>query len=124
MNFNLLIKHRLLTLVAFMMAGNMGSSLILANEVPIISGEQVKPLETSTGKSQDLGTVEAQGDQQWIEKRGDTAETYQPIIDYKLDINSLDTSPSVNQKKEDEDWQNLHRGDPKSQGGGLPLLKF
>ena len=107
-----------------MILGNLGTSSVLANELPIISMEEVEALETPTGDSQDLRVLEAKDNPQWPWEVGDKSETNGNNVEYTIDINSLENSPSVNLEKEDKNWQNLHRGDPKKSGGRVPLADF
>lgn len=123
MNFSKITDPRLLTLISFILWGNLGYTPVSANEPPIISGEEVQPLETPTGVSQDLIIFEAKDNPQWPWQVGDQPES-NGSPDYTIDVNTADDSPSVDLKKEDQEWQNLHRGDPRESGGKVPLADF
>ncbi|HAC63186.1 MAG TPA: hypothetical protein DCF68_06505 [Cyanothece sp. UBA12306] len=124
MNFAQIINRRLLNLVCLILLPNLGYSSLLANEAPIISKEEVNPLETTTGVSQDLMGLEAKDNPQWPWQVKDQWEINDNDLEYTIDVNSINNSPSVNLEKEDQEWENLHRGDHKESGGTVPLVDF
>jgi hypothetical protein len=96
----------------------------LANEVPIKPIEDVKVLEIPKGNLQDLGGPQERNTQQWQWGVGKDYEANHNQIEYQVNPNTLKLSPSLDYQKDEQDWQNLHRGDPKQTGGNFPFAKF
>ncbi|MDJ0602072.1 MAG: hypothetical protein QNJ37_24930 [Crocosphaera sp.] len=97
---------------------------MLANEPTANVVETVEPLERSTGSWEDLQGLEAQKIPQWswdIEKSdGIISEN----IQYTISPDLSPDSPVADVEKENEDWENSHRGDPKSGAGLIPFAEF
>lgn len=96
----------------------------LANEVPIKPVEDVKVLEIPKGNLQDLGGLQERNTQQWQWGVGKDYEANLNQIEYQVNPNTIKLTPSVDYQKDEQDWQNLHRGDPKETGADFPLVEF
>ncbi|GBF82336.1 hypothetical protein AsFPU1_3764 [Aphanothece sacrum FPU1] len=96
----------------------------LANEVPIKPVEDVKVLEIPKGNLQDLGELQERNTQQWQWEVGKDYEANLNQIEYQVNPNTIKLTPSVDYQKDEQEWQNLHRGDPKETGADFPLAEF
>ena len=97
---------------------------VLANEPTVKTAETVEPLERSTGSWQDLQGLEAQENQQWSWDIEESDGIISENIEYTISPDLSDDSPVADVEKEDEDWENSNRGDPKQSGGLVPFAEF
>ena len=97
---------------------------VLANEPTVKTAETIEPLERSTGSSQDLQGLEAQENKQWSWDIEESDGIISENIEYTISPNVADDSPVADVDKEDEDWENSNRGDPKKSGGLVPFAEF
>ncbi|MGK7957691.1 MAG: hypothetical protein AB4063_20915 [Crocosphaera sp.] len=97
---------------------------VLANEPTVKTAETVEPLERSTGNWQDLQGLEAQENQQWSWDIEESDGIISENIEYTISPDLSDDSSVANVEKEDEDWENSNRGDPKKSGGLVPFAEF
>ncbi|MGK7881787.1 MAG: hypothetical protein AB4060_17060 [Crocosphaera sp.] len=97
---------------------------VLANEPSVTKVENVEPLETPTGNWQDLQGLESQDDQQWSWDIEESDGIISENLEYEVSPDLSNDSPVVDVEKEDEDWENSNRGDPKKSGGLIPFAEF
>ena len=97
---------------------------VLANEPSVTKVENVEPLETPTGNWQDLQGLESQDDQQWSWDIEESDGIISENLEYEISPDLSNDSPVVDVEKEDEDWENSNRGDPKKSGGLIPFAEF
>ncbi|EAZ91174.1 hypothetical protein [Crocosphaera chwakensis] len=97
---------------------------VLANQPSVTNVETVEPLEASTGEWQDLQGLEVKDREQWSWDIEESDGIISENIEYNVSPNLLNESDLVDVEQEDEDWENSHRGDPKSSGGLVPLAEF
>ncbi|MDJ0730741.1 MAG: hypothetical protein QNJ33_12185 [Crocosphaera sp.] len=97
---------------------------VLANEPSVTNVDTVEPLETSTGEWQDLQGLEGQKSPQWSWDIEESEGIISENIEYEISPDLSHDSPVADIEKEDEDWENSHRGDPKSSGGLIPFAEF
>ncbi len=122
---NQLIDKKLSTLITLMVVGNSVVTLpLLANQPPTNTINEAEALPMPTRNLQDLEELEINNTQPWQWQVGDEVETNRRNIEYEIDADTLENSPSADLKKEDQEWQNLHRGDPRNSGGGFSITEF
>ncbi len=97
---------------------------VLANEPTVNSVETVKPLETPTGSWEDLQGSENQENQQWSWDIQASDGIISENLEYEISSDPANDSPVANVEKENEDWENSNRGDPKKSGGLIPVAEF
>ncbi|MDJ0661107.1 MAG: hypothetical protein QNJ42_16700 [Crocosphaera sp.] len=97
---------------------------VLANEPTVKTAETVQPLEASTGNWRDLQGLEVQDNQQWSWDIEESDGIISENIEYTISPNLSNDAPVADVEKENEDWENSHRGDPKSSGGLVPFAEF
>ncbi len=97
---------------------------VLANEPSVTNVETVEPLETSTGEWQDLQGLEVKDREQWSWDIQESDGIISENMEYNISPDLLNDADLVDVEQEDEDWENSHRGDPKSSGGLVPLAEF
>ena len=97
---------------------------VLANEPTVKTAETVKPLEVSTGNWRDLQGLKVQDNRQWSWDIEESDGIISENIEYTISPNLSNNSSVADVEKENEDWENSHRGDPKSSGGLVPFAEF
>ncbi|WP_107668205.1 hypothetical protein [Cyanothece sp. BG0011] len=97
---------------------------VLASEPTVTNVETVEPLEMSTGQWQDLRGLETREREQWSWDIEESDGIISENIEYEILPKVSNDSPVADVEKEDEDWENSHRGDPKSSGGLIPFAEF
>ncbi|MDJ0511416.1 MAG: hypothetical protein QNJ64_19510 [Crocosphaera sp.] len=97
---------------------------VLANDTVVTTVEDVEPLQTSTGNWQDLQGIEETDTEQWSWDLENNDGIISENVQYEITPELIEKSPTIDPEKEDEDWQNSHRGDPKKSGGTIPFAEF
>ncbi|ACB49847.1 hypothetical protein cce_0496 [Crocosphaera subtropica ATCC 51142] len=97
---------------------------VLANEPSVTNVETVEPLEASTGEWQDLQGLEAKEGQQWSWDLEESDGIISENIEYEISPDRINNPDVIDVEKENEDWENSNRGDPKSSGGLIPFAEF
>ncbi|MGK7881676.1 MAG: hypothetical protein AB4060_16485 [Crocosphaera sp.] len=97
---------------------------VLANEPTVNGLETVKPLETPTGSWEDLQGSETQDNQQWSWDIQESDGIISENLEYEISNDPANDSPVADVEKENEDWENSNRGDPKKSGGLIPFAEF
>ncbi|WP_231599043.1 hypothetical protein WH8501_20780 [Crocosphaera watsonii WH 8501] len=97
---------------------------VLANEPSVTKVENVEPLESPTGNWQDLQGDQTQDNQQWSWDIEESDGIISENLEYEMSPELSDDSPVVDLEKEDEEWENSNRGDPKKSGGLIPVAEF
>lgn len=112
--------------VSMMVLSTIVASLpaVLASDPVVTTVEEVEPLETSTGNWQDLQGIEETDTEQWFWDVEDSDGIISEHLEYEIAPELIESSPNIDPEKEDEDWNNSHRGDPKKSGGTIPFAEF
>ncbi|MDJ0843854.1 hypothetical protein [Crocosphaera sp.] len=97
---------------------------VLANEPTVKTAETIEPLEASTGNWRDLQGLEVQENQQWSWDIEESDGIISENLEYTISPDVSNESPVADVEKENEDWENSHRGDPKKSGGLVPFAEF
>lgn len=119
------LQNSSVALIGLIMLGSLTEiSPALANEFPIISSEEVERQDTPIGNSQDLTGLEEKNTQQWQWGVNEESVPNRNNLEYKIDTDNARETPSVDLNRDDEDWENLNRGEPRNRGGEFPLTQF
>ncbi|MGK7940048.1 MAG: hypothetical protein AB4062_07845 [Crocosphaera sp.] len=97
---------------------------VLASEPVITTVDELEPLKLPSGDLQDLQGLEENETQQWSWDIEDSDGIISEKIEYEISPELMEGSPIIDPDKEDEDWENSHRGDPKKSGGTIPFAEF
>ena len=97
---------------------------VLASEPVITTVDEVEPLKRPSGDLQDLQGLEETETQQWSWDIEDSDGIISEKIEYEISPELMEGSPIIDPEKEDEDWDNSHRGDPKKSGGTIAFAEF
>jgi hypothetical protein len=95
----------------------------VAQEVPIRSIEDVAPLPTPTGNVEDLANVGGKNTSQWSWETKETVNSAPPKSRLGTSAPADPHSPSRIQK-DDRNWQDINRGEPKNSSTTFPLTQF
>ncbi len=97
---------------------------VLASDPEVTTVDEVEPLEQPTGNLQDLQGLQTTETQQWSWDIEDSDGIVSENIEYEISPELMEGSPSIDPEREDEDWENSHRGDPQKSGGTIPFAEF
>ncbi|WP_013324120.1 hypothetical protein [Gloeothece verrucosa] len=94
-------------------------------ETPVISVENVKPLETPSGTQKDLGEISGNNNNQWWGMGGDnnSSDISEGSI-YQVNDKSKPDVASPNWQQEQKDWQSATQGDYNPPSSKIPFAHF